>query len=384
MTTDVFPSREYWVSLDVRIRKVIGQESGPKRARGLAGWSTQELSLALQLTQERPSAPPLSRRGLVLWYRRRAPITTAFLTLLAAFSRTISINVFREIGVDSGIGEIPVSKRGIALKLFEKDRELLLAVQTRAMVGSVQVTSSFEASKSIVKTKLLTKDFQAELVKSLAEALGESEENIRLDLPHTSAREDEVVYGLVYRGPMVWRKDWRGPHEDYPPLKAVLRFFPKSGFLEIYSRKKSAVEPIVAALGRLVLGDSNGYHALAGDQAASSPGGNVPDSRVEITNQHLQVLKAENLPIAGTPDIELRANDLAGAITQLSSLGVFEPEREVARGVRVAYTFDGVGSETSVYWDRANGKVEYRPFPPAAVRRAILDLIRLKKLGGVG
>ena len=382
MSADVFPSSDFWKSLDVDTQEVLGNRGGPKRRRGRAGWTTDELDLALSLTKERQALPQLPRKSLLRWLERNAPQTVGFLTLLAAFAAPISPAVFSEVALEAKLQNPPTRKRSLALLLFAANKEHLVTLQIRTLVGTAQATHSFAASKAVSKPGLLTENFQHRLVEGLAAALGEVPENIQLDHPHASAKDDEVTYGLLYRGPRTWKRDWRKSHWDYPILKAVLRIYPKSRFLELYSRKRNKVEALARAVGQIVLDDPEGYHAMSDEEVL--PGEvaqSVPGSRVQITGEQLRCLEAENVAIPGAPSFTIEANDLRPTLADLKTRGLALADSEVAREVRVFYTCDGVGGETSVLWDRRSGQTTYRPVPKSSVKRAILMRIRSGTFG---
>jgi hypothetical protein len=378
----VFPSKDYWKSLDIDIQEVLGNIGGPKRRRGRAGWTTDELELALSLTKERQALPQLPRKSLLRWLERKAPQTVGFLTLLAAFAGPVSPRVFSEVAQEANLENPPARKRSLALLLFAEDREYLVTVQIRTLVGTAQATHSFAASKTVSKSGLLTEEFQHRLVEGLAAALGEPPENIQLDHPHASAQEDEVTYGILYRGPRTWKRDWRKSHWDYPVLKAVLRIYPKSRFLELYSRKRNKVEALARAVGQIVLDDPDGYHALSDQQVMPGEGAQtLPGGQVRITEEQLRRIEAENITIPGAPSVTLKANDLHATLADLKTRGLRMADSEVAREVRVFYTCDGVGGETSVLWDRRSGQTTYKPVPKSSVKRAILTRIRSGTFG---
>lgn len=382
MTTDVFPSRGFWENLDVDVHTVIGYADGPKRRKGLRGWTDEELALALELTEERSGLPDLSREGVRRWFKRRAPRTLLFLTLLSAFSVPISPRVFLEVANSLGVEHPPPRKRSLALMLFAKGQENLQLVQTRALVGSVQTTLSFLAVRPVTKSRLLSKAFQASLVAGLSSALEEPAQNIRLDLPRTSAKDDDVVYGVVYRGPRTRRKDWRGPHWDYPPLRAVMRISPKARFLQLYSRKKDRVEPLTQMLGQLIFGDPNGYRPMGdADLPTTADAQPLEESGATITGEQLCRLESENVPIEGNPSIILTGIDLSASVSQVEGLGIPVRAGETSRQVRVFYSYAGVGSETLVSWDRKSGATSYKPIPPPAVCRLVLDRVRRRLFG---
>lgn len=382
MAEPIFPSREYWTSLDVNVPEVLGLSSGPKRRRGLRGWTGSELAIALKLTGERVAVPSLSRESVRRWFIRRAPTTSAFLTLLSTFASSVSPSIFIEVANDLGISSPIPSKRSLSLLLFSKDPANLQLVQTRARVGAVQATLSYRGSKSVNKAFLLTKDFQSKLLEKLSEALGESSDNVRLDLPRTSKKDDYVVYGVIYRGPKTKRKDWRGPHFDYPILRAVMRVSPSSRFLELYSRKKDCVPKVVSALGELILGDAAGYRPLTDSDLSGIDTDTALEERgVQITSEQLSQIQAENVPIEGTPDILVSGNNLAPTIAKLEDLGIDLRTSEVARQVRVYFKSGGVGGETLVTWNRRTGSTAYKPLPPAAVRRLVMDRISRGSFG---
>ena len=382
MSVAVFPTKDYWKSLDIDVQEVLGNIGGPKRRRGRAGWTTDELELALSLTTERQALPQLPRKSLLRWLERNAPQTVGFLTLLAAFAGPVSPRVFSEVAQEAKLKNPPARKRSLALLLFAEAKEYLVTVQIRTLVGTAQATHSFAASRTVSKQGLLTEEFQHRLVEGLAAALGEPPENIQLDHPHASAKEDEVTYGILYRGPRTWKRDWRMSHWDYPVLKAVLRIYPKSKFLELYSRKRNKVDALARAVGQIVLDDPDGYHALSDEQVLPGEGAQtIPDGRVRITGEQLRRLEAENVKITGAPSVTLEANDLHATLADLTTRGLGLVESEVAREVRVFYTCDGVGGETSVYWDRRSGQTTYKPVPKSSVKRAILTRIRSGTFG---